>query len=51
MKPWKVTMNGCVVKDYQTKNGALRRGKLLAKHTLSNVSICVVSAFTIMVIK
>lgn len=51
MKPWKVTMNGCTDKEYKTKNGALRRGKLLAKHTPSNVSICVVSAFTIMVLK
>ena len=43
MKPWKVTMNGCSVKDYKTKNGAMKRGRLLKKHTPKEVEICVVS--------
>ena len=43
MKPWKVTMNGCSVKDYKTKNGAMKRGRLLRAHTPKDVDICVVS--------
>lgn len=43
MKPWKVTMNGCCVKNYKTKNGAMKRGKLLKEHTPKEVEICVVS--------
>ena len=43
MKPWRVTMNGCCVKDYKTKNGAMKRGRLLKAHTPKDVEICVVS--------
>ena len=51
MKPWKVTMNGCCVKDYKTKRGAIKKGELLRKHTPSHVEICVVSGFEYIDIK
>ena len=38
-------MNGCCVKDYKTKNGAMKRGRLLRAHTPKNVKIWIVSAF------
>lgn len=43
MKPWKVMMWGCCVKDYKRKSAAIKYAKMKKAHSPSDAVIYVVS--------
>jgi len=47
MRPWKVMMWGCCVKDYKSKSAAIRRARILKAHSPSDSKVCVSSAFEV----
>lgn len=47
IRPWKIVADGCFIQNYKSKNAAIKRAKILKKHTLSNYNISVSSAFEV----
>ena len=47
IRPWKVMVDGCCVKDYKSKSAAIKRAKVLKHHSPSECEICVSSGFEV----
>ena len=47
MRPWKIMMWGCCVKDYKSKSAAIRRASILKAHSPSDSEVCVSSGFEV----
>ena len=46
-RPWKVMADCCCVKNYKSKSAAIKRAKILKRHSPSECEICVSSGFEV----